>query len=98
MIAVVDETVRPRGECVYRLAARPLLGSAIMTDSPPTAASLLRIQAEYRELPGLKLTMTQAERLWALDEHTCEALLEALIASRFLRKTATDAYVLADQH
>jgi hypothetical protein len=92
--------IKPCGRAansVDAIAVRPLLKFDVMTDSPPTAASLLLIQAEYRELPGLKLTMTQAERLWALDEHTCEALLEALIAARFLRKTAADAYVRADQ-
>jgi hypothetical protein len=54
------------------------------------------IQAEYREIPGLKLTKPQAQRLWGLEGHVCDALFEALLASRFLNKTPTQAYVLAD--
>ena len=32
---------------------------------------LLRIEGEYREMPGLSLTVSQAERLWGLDSSTC---------------------------
>jgi hypothetical protein len=67
-----------------------------MTDNPNVTQWLRLIQAEYREIPGLKLTKPQARRLWGLDDHVCDALLDALIASRFLTKTAANAYVLAD--
>jgi hypothetical protein len=60
------------------------------------AGDLLQvIQAEYREIPGLKLTRAQAQRLWGLDAETCEAMLDALIDARVLRRTSRDAYVLA---
>ena len=39
---------------------------------------LRRIRGEFLEMPGLRLTCKQAERLWALDETTCVRLLEAL--------------------
>jgi len=55
------------------------------------------IQAEYRELPGLKLTMPQAQRLWGLDGEVCEALFETLIASRFLCKTSAQSFILVEQ-
>jgi len=59
---------------------------------------LLRvIQAEYREIPGLKLTKAQARRLWGIDAHVCDDLFAALLASRFLAETPTHAYVLADR-
>ena len=54
------------------------------------------IQAEYREIPGLRLTKRQVQRLWGLDEHACTQVLEALTASRFLVKTPRDAYIIAD--
>jgi hypothetical protein len=54
------------------------------------------IQAEYREIPGLRLTRQQMQRLWGLDEHTCAEVLDALTASRFLAKTHRDAYILAE--
>ena len=54
------------------------------------------IQSEYREMPGLLLTRSQVRRLWDLDDPTCDALLNVLIATRFLVKTPRGAYKLAD--
>ena len=54
------------------------------------------IRAEYLEIPGLKLTKQQVQRLWNLDPMMCEALLAALIDAKFLRRTRHDAYVRAD--
>ena len=45
---------------------------------------LRRIQAEFREMPGLRLTCRQAQRLWNLDQLVCESLLAALVDVRFL--------------
>jgi hypothetical protein len=53
------------------------------------------IRAEYTESPGLRLTKPQV-RLWNLDPKMCDAILEALEADRFLRKTHSGAYVKAD--
>ena len=53
------------------------------------------IQAEYLEIPGLRLTKPQVQRLWGLEPHVCDAVLDALIATNFLRRTPRDAYVLA---
>jgi hypothetical protein len=52
-----------------------------------------RIQGEYREMPGLSLTARQAQRLWALDEHTTARLLARLVECRYLRRTAVGTYV-----
>jgi hypothetical protein len=54
------------------------------------------IRAEYSEVPGLRLTIREAERLWGLEAHVCEAILETLVASSFLRRTKQDQYVRAD--
>jgi hypothetical protein len=54
------------------------------------------IRAEYLEIPGLHLTRNQVQRLWGLDDLTCDALLEALVDVRFLRRTRTGAYIRAD--
>jgi hypothetical protein len=53
------------------------------------------IRAEYSEVPGLSLTRQQIKRLWDLDDVLCDALLEALEASRFLRRTEHATYVRA---
>jgi hypothetical protein len=56
---------------------------------PPRALTkmdqmLRRIQGEYLEMPGLRLTCWQAQRLWNLDQVVCESLLAALVDVRFL--------------
>jgi hypothetical protein len=57
------------------------------------AADLLtRIRGEYLEMPGLKLTPAQARRLWGLDMSECEQLLDVLVGSRFLKRSADGAY------
>ena len=52
-----------------------------------------RIRAEYREMPGLSLTIEQAARLWQLDAVCCEAILRSLLAEGVLARTARGAYV-----
>jgi hypothetical protein len=49
--------------------------------------------AEYREIPGLHLTKWQAQRLWGLETAMCDALLETLERTKFLRRTPRDGYV-----
>jgi hypothetical protein len=53
-----------------------------------------RIRAEFLEMPGLCLTIEQAQRLWQLEPRTCAALLTSLIDSRFLRRTDRGLFVL----
>ena len=56
---------------------------------------LRRIEAEYLEMPGLTLTRPQIQRLWHLESHLCDSVLDRLVGGRFLRQTARGAYVLA---
>jgi hypothetical protein len=56
---------------------------------------LRRARAEYLEMPGLRLTKAQAQRLWGLDPGTCEHVLQALTQARFLSQTRDGAFVLA---
>ena len=51
-----------------------------------------RIQAEYREMPGLSLTAAQAERLWDLDHARCAQLLAELTSAGFLRHREDGRY------
>ena len=53
-----------------------------------------RIRAEYREMPGLKLTAAQASRFWNLSRHEGEKLLNALAAQGVLLRTHDGHYVL----
>jgi hypothetical protein len=62
---------------------------------PTFSTLLLRVQGEYHEMPGLKLTEAQARRLWNLDCHTCSLVLTTLLEQRFLRRTTSGTYVRA---
>jgi hypothetical protein len=46
----------------------------------------LRIHAEYQEMPGLKLTLPQASRLFNLEPARCAQALDALVARGVLRR------------
>jgi len=52
------------------------------------------VKAEYLEMPGLRLTGRQAQRLWALDGATCDALLDMLESTHFLRRSPRGEYML----
>ena len=58
---------------------------------------LRRVQGEYIEMPGLRLTLAQAQRLWGLDRAACNALLGALVDANFLFRTRDGAFVRSDQ-
>ena len=47
-------------------------------------ALLRRVRGEYREMPGMRLTIEQAMRLWNTDRLTCAKVLNSLVASHFL--------------
>lgn len=55
-----------------------------------------RIRVEYQTMPGLRLTIAQAQRLWGLDRHACHAVLTVLIETKFLRRTKDGRFVRAD--
>lgn len=55
---------------------------------------MLRISAEYAEMPGLRLTIPQARRLFGLSERLCARLLEELVERRHLARNPAGAYVL----
>jgi hypothetical protein len=55
-------------------------------------ALLQRVYAEFLEMPGLRLTCQQAQRLWGLDQAACSQLLEFLVDARFLFRPAPGIY------
>jgi hypothetical protein len=55
--------------------------------------ALRRVKGEYLEMPGLRLTPAQAQRLWGLDREACDALLGALVDTKFLYRTRDGAFM-----
>jgi hypothetical protein len=56
------------------------MASTVSTFSTPRQ----RVSAEYLEMPGLRLTLIQASRLFGLESTQCSALLDALVDEGFL--------------
>ena len=65
--------------------------AAASTCLPPNAQLLDRIRGEYLEMPGLKLTLAQARRLWQLGEE-CLELLGMLVDAKFLCRKSDGRY------
>jgi len=61
-----------------------------------TPALLAQIRGEFREMPGLMLTLRQASRLWNLDLLTCDVALRMLVDERFLGRTRLGGFRRAE--
>jgi hypothetical protein len=55
-----------------------------------------RVRCEFLEMPGLRLTMPQAARLWGLDVACCEAVIDVLVRCAFLQRTASGSVARVD--
>ena len=53
---------------------------------------LTRIRAEYLEMPGLRLTLTQAQRLFGIERAECQRVLALLVDVDFLCLKSGGAY------
>jgi hypothetical protein len=74
-------------------------GRAIVAPGPclnvASVEVLHRVRAEYLEMPGLRLTPPQAQRLFGLDSETCDAVLATLLNSQFFIRTHTGLFAMA---
>lgn len=62
-----------------------------MTDLPYRQA-FDRIRGEYFEMPGMRLTPAQVQRLSGVDVAICARVLDDLVAARFLLKERDGSY------
>lgn len=58
----------------------------------PVNAMLERIRAEFLEMPGLRLTLDQVQRLCGVEQMLCQAVLDALVDAKFLCVKSNGAY------
>ena len=54
-----------------------------------------QVRAEYAEMPGLSVTLPQAQRLWTIDRATCEEAFGCLISRGVLKRTSKGRFVRA---
>jgi hypothetical protein len=55
-------------------------------------ATLARIRGEYLEMPGLRLTLSQTQRLCGVERSLCQLVLDALVDAGFLRIVGNGLY------
>ena len=58
----------------------------------PHTALITRIRGEYLEMPGLKLTLPQAQRLCGVERTVCKTVLDRLVEAKFLCVKPDGAY------
>jgi hypothetical protein len=56
-----------------------------------------RIRSEYLEMPGMRLTPRQLQRLCGIGPSLCDAVLEAMVESHFLTVRPDGTYVRASE-
>jgi hypothetical protein len=55
---------------------------------------LERLRAEYREMPDMRLTLEQVQRLCGIEQPLCKVALQTLVEAKVLRLESDGAYVL----
>ena len=53
---------------------------------------LTRLRAEYLEMPGLRLTPEQVQRLCGIERMICQSALDSLVDAKFLCVKADGKY------
>src|SRR5690349_12511239 len=87
---VLSCATRPARRCSKAIQydwSRPRGGLMLLS-----SAITERVRGEFREMPGLTLTVAQARRLWSLDSSTCSEVLSELVDAGFLCRKADGAY------
>jgi hypothetical protein len=57
---------------------------------------LERLRAEYLEMPGMRLSLEQVQRLCGIERSMCKVALDALVETKFLCRRTDGAYVRLD--
>ena len=69
---------------------------SVAKDESVDARLVDRVLGEYREMPGLSLTIEQARRLWGCDAVTCQRVIDVLIERHVLRWSRDRRLIRAD--
>jgi hypothetical protein len=54
---------------------------------------LRRVEMEHNEMPGLRLTVAQAGRLFGIEQDVCAQVLDTLVDTSILRRERDGVYV-----
>jgi hypothetical protein len=81
-----QETIKPDAESDRRA------GAVDRRNHASRAALLERFRAEFREMPGLWVTRSEARRLFGVPEDICGRVLDRLVVEGVLVRTADGIY------
>ncbi len=74
-----------------------VLGRADLRRNPEWRRMLVRrVRGEFLDMPGMRLTLVQAQRLFGLRVDICERILNELVRDGFLRRTPGMVYARRD--
>ena len=65
-------------------------------DDAIDAGLVTRVMGEYREMPGLALTIEQARRFWGCNAVTCDRIAEILVERHLLQWSRERRFRRAD--
>lgn len=69
----------------------------VVLNEPHISTLAALIHAEFREMPGMRLTEAQVRRLWHLTDDECGAVLQRLLNQGRLLRDASGRYI-GDTH
>lgn len=72
------------------ISYRPSEGTGELTNVHQT---MQRIRAEFLEMPGMRLTVEQVQRLCGVEASVCQTVMDALVARKFLCVHPDGTYV-----
>ena len=83
--------MRPRDACVATLEENRG-GTAVAPPRHMIDIVQERVRGEYREMPGLRLTVAQAARLFNLEPAQCGKVLDTLVTKGALRTNGREYF------
>jgi hypothetical protein len=76
-----------------RVACAKAPGGRYESELRRISALVTKLQNDFLDVPGLTLTLSQAQKRFATDAITCEAVLDALVDAKVLARASNSAYV-----
>jgi hypothetical protein len=73
------------------MIAQPQPTATLPNDA--SSSLLWRVRGEYLEMPGLRLSLDQAARMWAVDRESCGSVLDSLVGASFLQRNQDGRYM-----
>src|SRR5207245_568667 len=68
---------------------------SVSMNASPVERLLERVRGEYLEMPGLRLTFQQMQRLCGIEQTMCQVVLDTLVETNFLCVKSDGHYALS---